>query len=329
MICSIWRHIDDWSRRESRIASGLAAALILSGVFAASSFTAFPQTTARNTKSTANELEHARRLLDTAQWRDAEGLVKTYLDTHSESADGHALMGLILYREHQPRASMAEYLRASESADLTAFDLRIFALDCAAIPDLPEAERWLERSLQKDERDPATWEALGHVRFAAQKYEGAIDALHHALQLAPHTISSETLIGVANERLAKPDAAEAAYKTAIAWQAGLKIKDPVPYIGMGRVLLANNQTADAIPYLQQAVKAPQAPSEAHELLGLAYSRTSRNAEAAAEIEKAIQLDPQTARLHLMLARVYRSLGEKDKADAEQTQYAALKASTAQ
>lgn len=224
---------------------------------------------------------------------------------------------------------MAEFLRASETADLTAFDLRIFALDCAAIPDLPEAEKWLERSLAKDDRDAATWEALGHIRYSAQQYEKAIDALEHALQLVPHTVSAEALIGLANERLARPDAAEAAYRQAIEWQSGRKDKDPVPYVGMGRVLLANDQAAEAIPWLQQASGSQQASEEAHELLGLAYSKIGRTAEAATELETAVRIDPGSARLHLMLARVYRSLGAKEKADAEQAQYTKLKESGAQ
>ncbi len=275
-----------------------------------------------------DDLQHMRALLDTPQWRNDETLLKGYLQTHPDSADGHALLGLVLYREHQPRASMAEYLRASELAEPTAFDLRIFALDCAAIPDLPEAERWLMRSLEKNEKDAATWEALGHVRFAQQHYEGTIEALNHALQLAPHTVASQTMIGLAQERLAQPEAAEEAYRTAIAWQGGV-VKDPVPYLGLGRVLLANNQTSDAIPLLEQAAKSSLATEEAHELLGLAYSKTNRNAEAVRELETAIRMDTKNARLHLMLARVYRASGETAKAAAEQQRYAEMKASEPQ
>jgi Tfp pilus assembly protein PilF len=272
---------------------------------------------------TADKLDRARQLLNTSNWENAGPLVKAYLDMHPNSADGHALMGLILYRERQPRASMAEYLRASKSGDLTAFDLRIFAMDCAAIPDSPEAEKWMLRSIEKDDRAAATWEALGHVRFAAQHYELAIEALEHALQLAPRTVSAEALIGLANERLAQPDAAETAYRTAIQWQADRAEKDAVPLLGLGRVLIGNNQLAAAIPWLQQAEKTPPPSSEAHELLGLAYSKTGRQTEAAEELETAIHLQPKSARLHLMLAKVYRSLGKPEKADSELKLYSAL------
>jgi len=282
---------------------------------------------ATHTKSAAarqtDKLDRARKLLETLRWEEAAALVRTYLQKHPGESDAHALLGLILYRGRQPRASMAEYVQASKLGDLTAFDLRIFAMDCAAIPDFPEAEKWMMRSLAIDERDAATWEALGHVRFAAQHYEQAIEALEHALQLAPRTVSAESLIGLANERMARLDAAEAAYRTAIQWQTGRAEIDAVPLLGLGRVLMTNNQPEEAIGWLQQAAKATAPPAEVHEVLGLAYSKTARPAMAAEELETAIRLQPQSARLHLMLARVYRSLGKAENADAELKLYSTL------
>lgn len=219
---------------------------------------------------------------------------------------------------------MAEYVSASQTADLSAFDLRIFALDCAAIPDFPEAEKWLVRSIAKDDRDAATWEALGHVRFAQQHYQDAIDALEHALTIAPHSVSAETLIGLSNERLARLDVAQAAYRQASDWQVDSKEKDPVPLIGMGRILLANDRAEEAIPWLQQAVTNLHATAEAHELLGLAYQKTGHPVDAVKELQAAIQMNPEDARLHLMLARVYRIVGQQEKADHEQAEYSRLK-----
>jgi Tfp pilus assembly protein PilF len=269
------------------------------------------------------ELDRARKLLEAVRWEEAAALIRTYLQKHPSSLDAHSLLGLILYRGRQPRASMAEYVQASQLGDLTAFDLRIFAMDCAAIPDFPEAEKWMLRSLAIDDRDAATWEALGHVRFAAQHYEQAIEALEHALQLAPRTVSAKSLIGLADERMARLDVAEAAYRTAIEWQEGRAEIDAVPLLGLGRVLMTNNQPEEAIGWLQRAAKAASAPAEVHEVLGLAYSKTAHPAMAAEELETAIRLQPQSARLHLMLARAYRSLGKAERSDAELKLYSTL------
>lgn len=321
--------------RPSRAANRIVSVLILASASIACAQQPETQAASQATRSqsanatTDPELQRARRLLGGSNWEDASPLVQSYLNTHPDSSDAHALMGLILYRERRPRASMAEYLRASESADLSGFDLRIFALDCAAIPDYPEAEKWLLRALNKDDRDAANWEALAHVRFAAQEYELSIEAAQHVLQLAPGSVSAETLIGLANERLVRPDAAEAAYRTAIQWQQRQKDKDAIPYVGLGRVLLNNNRPTDAIPWLEQAAKIPPPLSEEHELLGLAFFKTARLDEAAVELEQAIDLEPKSARLHLLLARVYRSQSKLDRADAELKTYAALKGTDAQ
>jgi len=281
---------------------------------------------ATGTGSDSQTLARARDLLASSHWRDAEPLVKRYLESHPDESEAHLLMGQILYRQNQPRPSMAEYVKASESIDLSSFDLRIFALDCAAIPDLPEAEKWLRRAIDKDSQDAANWEALGHIQFSSQQYQSAIESMEHALQLAPRNVSAESMIGLAHERLAQLDAAEKSYRMAIQWQAGHPDSDAVPFTGLGRLLIGLDKSEEAIPWLQRAAKAAPQTSEPHELLGLAYSQTGREKEAQGELETAIRLRPDFARLHLMLARAYRSQGAKEKADAELKEYERLKRS---
>jgi len=274
-------------------------------------------------------LVRARTLLGSAHWQEAKPLLTTYLEAHPDAGEAHLLMGQILYRQGQPRPSMSEYVKASETVELSAFDLRIFALDCAAIPDLPEAEKWLRRAIDKDSQDAANWEALGHIQFSSQQYQSAIESMEHALQLAPRNVSAESMIGLAHERLAQLDEAETAYRTAIAWQAGQADNDAVPFTGLGRLLIGLDRSEEAIPWLQRATKAAPQTSEPHELLGLAYAQTGRDKEAQSELEEAIRLRPDFARLHLMLARTYRTQGFKDKADAEQKKYERLRRSATQ
>jgi tetratricopeptide (TPR) repeat protein len=273
--------------------------------------------------SDSEALVRARALLGSTHWQDAEPLVRTYLETHPDAGEAHLLMGQILYRQNQPRPSMAEYVKASETIDLSAFDLRIFALDCAAIPDLPEAEKWLRRAIDKDGQDAANWEALGHIQFSLQQYQATIESMGHALKLAPRTVSVESMIGLAEERLTHFDEAEASYRTAIQWQAGHADSDAVPLTGLGRLLIGADKPEEAIPWLQRAVKAAPQTSEPHEWLGLAYAGVGRSREALSEVETAIRLSPDLARLHLILARMYRSQGDKEHAEIELKEYQRL------
>jgi Tfp pilus assembly protein PilF len=62
---------------------------------------------------------------------------------------------------------------------------------------------------------------------------------------------------------------------------------------------------------------------AHELLGKAYTRVEEFPKAQTELEKAVELSPQTPNLHCMLAPVYRKQGLTEKAKAEYDRCAAL------
>ena len=170
--------------------------------------------------------------------------------------------------------------------------------------------------------DAKGWEALGQVKFDEQRFEEAITAYQHSLALAPRVVSAETGIGLSCELLSRLDDATAAYNTAIEWQSP-KPRDPTPFLGLGRVLLKQNQPAEALPYLQHAVELGPNAADAHEELGKAYTSLNQLAAAQKETEKAVELAPKVARLHFMLGQLYRKTGQMEKAKGELDTYAAM------
>jgi tetratricopeptide (TPR) repeat protein len=253
-------------------------------------------------------------------WTRAEALARRYLQSNAESGDGHALLGLILFNREKWKESMGEYVEASKYRDLTASEIKTFALDCGELHLARDADKWLTRSLEMDPDDSKGWEALGHVEFTEQRYEEAIRSFQRSLALAPCGVSAETGIGLAREMLSRLDDAKAAYKTAIVWESS-KPNDPTPFHGLGRVLVKQGRPREALPYLQQAVKLGPAAAQAHEDLGEAYSLLNQLAAAQTELEKAVQLAPKVSRFHFMLGQVYRRAGLMEKAKAELDLYA--------
>jgi Flp pilus assembly protein TadD len=92
---------------------------------------------------------------------------------------------------------------------------------------------------------------------------------------------------------------------------------------MGSLLIDENRSQDALTFLLQATEIARGDSRAHELLGKAYTRLEELPKAQAELEKAIELSPQTPNLHCMLAPVYRKQGLAEKAKIEFDRCAAL------
>ena len=252
----------------------------------------------------------------------AEALARRYLETSGDSGGGHALLGFIHFVQHRWKESMEEYVEASKYRDLTASELKTLGLDCAELHLAADADKWVTRSLEVNPNDALGWEALGNIKSDEQRFEEAIKTFEHSLALAPRVVSAETGIGLACEQLSRLDDAQAAYKTAIGWEAPSP-HDPTPFLGLGRVLLKQNHPAEALPYLRQAVELGPAAAEGHEELGEAYSSLNQLAAAQKELEKAVELAPKVARLHFMLGQVYRKTGHMDKARMEIDSYAAL------
>jgi tetratricopeptide (TPR) repeat protein len=268
-------------------------------------------------------LSRARSLCEAGKWNDAAELTRQHLNVRPDSADGHALLAYILFKQKKPKESMGEYVKTAKLRDLTASELKTFGLSCAQLQMYSDAEKWLSRAIEMDPADAKAWEARGHLRVEQQHYADAISDFEQSLRLAPNTVSAQTGIGLSCELLSHLDQAVLAYKTAISWQTPGPAEDPAPLHALGRALLKQNRPQEALPYLQRAVeRGPDVP-QAHEELANAYASLHQYSAAQKELEKAIKLAPKVARFHFTLGQLYRKTGMLEKAQAEIALYDAL------
>ena len=296
-------------------------------------------------------LTEARSLLEKGNVGEAREAVRRYVALHPSSADGHFLLGYILFREIQVRASqespadvalyqnpggserkfqedsakasLAEYTEGAKFRDPGAFDLKIVALDYVLLGDYVDADKWLTRSVEWNSKDSEGWYYLGRAKYNENRFEEAIHAFEQCLKLDAKNVKAEDNLGLSYAGLDRAEEAAAAYRTAIAWQAQSAKKDVGPFIDLGSLLLEQNQPDAALLNLLQAAEIAPQESRAHELLGKAYSHLNQLPKAQAELEKAIALSPQSGPLHYMLGQVYRKEGLNEKAKTELDRAAAL------
>jgi Flp pilus assembly protein TadD len=309
---------------------------------------------APNSRQQDAPLAAARLLLDQGQVSEAGHMVRQYLETHPDSADGHFLLGYILFREIQTeftlettaesvkdivvrpsdgktrdekaRDSLAEFTAGAKYHVPNAFDLKIVALDYVVLGDYVDADKWLTRSLEGNPQDTDGWYYLGRARYNENKFTDSISAFQQCLKLSPGNVKAEDNLGLALAGLGRNEEATAAYKQAMDWQSKASLKNSGPYIDLGSLLLDESRPEEAVPYLVQAVEIAPRDSRTHELLGKAYVRLDELPKAQAELEKATGLSPQNANLHCMLAPVYRKQGLTEKAKVEFDRCAALSGS---
>jgi len=275
----------------------------------------------------------------------AEKAARLYLQQHGDSAEGHFLLGHVLFdeiqgryaaeqekagtsfryndsvgaplaalRDQKARESLAEFSNGAKYGPASGFDLKVVALDYLLLRDEPSAEKWLSLSVKLTPEDAQAWFYLGRTKYSETKYADAIEAFEHCLKLDPRNSVAEYNVGLAFEGLNQRDEAIQSYENSIAWQAESGVKSPEPFIGLARLHLDQNQPQKAVPYLTQAVSTFPQISLAHEELGRAYSELERLSEAQQELEKAVKLSPDKASLRCLLGKVYQR--EKMAAEAK-------------
>jgi tetratricopeptide (TPR) repeat protein len=270
----------------------------------------------------------------------AEELQQARVLAQSDSAQGHFLLGYILFREIQTtaaakgmmrhdadaslahirdanaKASLAEFTEGAKYAKPTAFDLKIVAFDYILLGDSVDADKWLTRVVEWNPKDADAWYNLGRTKYTENRFAEAIHAFEECLKLDPKNEKAEDNLGLSYYGLGHTEEALTAYKTAIEWQSGAAEKDAEPFIDLGTLYLEQNRPKDALPYLQQATQvAPQDP-KGHEKLGKAFLVLEELPQAQSELEKAIALAPDVASAHYILGQVYKKEGMMDKAKAE-------------
>lgn len=261
-------------------------------------------------------LQRARELLNKGQLKEAEQSVREYLEGHSNSADGHFLLGYIFFKEQKAGASLAEYTEGAKYHDPDASDLKIVALDYVLLGAYTDADRWLTRSVEANPQDSESWYYLGRTKYNENRFQEGNHAFEQCLRLDPKNVKAQANLGLALEGLGRTGDALAAYRKAIAMQDQGAPKNAEPFINLGNLLLQQNQIDDAIENLVKAREISPQDSRVYESLGKAYLRLNKFAEAKAELQQAVALAPNSPAAHYMLGQVYRKTGATERAKAE-------------
>lgn len=269
-------------------------------------------------------LEQAKSLIRKGQTNLAEGDVRQHIKENPSSADGHFLLGYILFLEARAKESLAEYTEGAKYRKPSATDLKVVASDYVVLSDFPDADKWFTRVVEWTPNDKQAWYDLGRTKYNENRFEEAVDAFHRSLQLDPADVKSEDNLGLSYAALGRNDEAAAAFQRAIAMQETTVTKNSGPFLNLGSLLLDLNKTDVAVPLLTKALEISPRDFQPHRELGKAYARLNQLEKAAAEFEKAIDAAPRLAPLHFMLAQVYRKQGFAEKAKVELDRYSALK-----
>ena len=260
-------------------------------------------------------LAEARSLLAAGKLAESETEVRGYLIASPSSAEAHYLLGYILFREHKPKESLAEFTDGAKYRHPHPDELKIVASDYVLLGDFGDADKWFAEVVAADPNDADAWYLLGRAKFTETNFPMAISSFEHAVALRPKYVEAENNLGLAWQESNNSDKAELAFLNAIEWQGDAPV-DAQPFLNLGALLVEQNDLDKAFFYLTKAVEmAPDNPS-IHEKLSKAYAARQNLPKAQSELERAVALAPDTSSLHFKLGQIYRKEGLSERANAE-------------
>ena len=261
-------------------------------------------------------LAPARQALREGRWQDAEQDARKYLNDHTSSAAAHYLLAFALFRENNPRDSLAEYTHAAQLQKPAAADLRWVALDYVLLHDYVDADKWMSESLQWDAHDGEVWYEMGRIKYQENRFAESIAAFEKTLTLMPKLVKAENNLGLAYEGLNRKNEAIQAYEQAIAWQADAAKKSEQPLLNLGILLSDLGRQAEALPLLVEAETIAPNDGKIHSTLGKLYLRQEKLNLAEQEFKQAVAIDPASAPIHFQLGQVFRKEGKTAEASRE-------------
>src|ERR1022692_164927 len=241
----------------------------------------------------------------TPHFRSFKSSARRYLEIHQSSADAHYLLGYILFREGNPKPSLAEYTEGARYRAPSALDLETIGSNYFLMEDYAAADRWLTKSLELAPNDAHARYYLARAKYNQKRFADAVRIFIECLELDPLNAQAADYLGRSYEALGRTEDALPAYRTAIALDTGAAPGNPEPYLDLGTLLVENNRPGDAIPYLVQAAGIAPGDWRAHRELGKAYLQLNRLPEAREELRKAVALAPENGPLHFLLAQALR------------------------
>lgn len=273
--------------------------------------------------ATPELLKQARQLADAGKWSDAEATVRRFLKAQSTSADGRYLLGYILFKEDNPTDSLAEYTAAERYREPGAMDLEIIGCDYFLLQDYATADKWLTQSAGKDPSNELAIYFLARAKYNERHFDEAVPLFVRCRRLNPKNLKAQEFLGLCYRQLGRTRDAIEAFRAGVALANSAGFEGAEPYLNLGSTLLDDNQAPASVRYLIRSTQLEANNVRAHRELGKAYLQLHRLENARHELERAAQLDPQSAPTHFLLAETYRKLGLNAQAEAETAKYTSL------
>ncbi|HEX4320530.1 MAG TPA: tetratricopeptide repeat protein [Acidobacteriaceae bacterium] len=181
----------------------------------------------------------------------------------------------------------------------------------------------IESLAQHYPRNPLFPYWLGRVDYDAHQYDAAIGHFQEAIKLDPAMARAYDNLGLCYYYENQNAQAIESYNKAIELDRGSQHPSAWPYLNLAITQQFLGQPANAQANLQEALRLDPSFAQAHFQLGTVLEDLDQLNNAVVELREAARLNPAYPEPHLVLARIYHRLGQQQAAQDEAEAYKRL------
>ena len=217
------------------------------------------------------------------------------------------------------------FLRRAEALEANAWVLKALAVSYYTVRQFRLFTLKMNEALQKQPEDFSAYYYLG--RYYASDEIGdfykATEYFRKAITFKPDHYLSYYYLGYCDEAVRKVEEGERYYQQSIKLAHAAGTDFSLPYEGISRLRLLQNELGDALEYAKRAVALSPDGAAGHRALAKAYDALGRPGDAIPEWELAAKFDPTDASPYFHLYRIYLATGNAEKAKVAYAQFKKL------
>ncbi len=261
--------------------------------------------------------ERSARIADALRARDyerAEALLLEAAEAQPPSAEVLRQLGGVFFVRGRPLNAAVALKKAEAIAPLDEPSRFTLVMSYVALGRRGWARPELAKLVQAAPANPLYLYWVARLDYDDGQYATAIKGLLRAIEIDPLFMKAHDNLGLCYEALGRFDEAVRSWEEAIRLNEGQPAKSPWPALNLGLLLTRLDRLDEAEARFRDSLRSDSRFPQAHYQLGITLEKKGHAAEAVVELEDAARLDPAYAEPQYALARLYRRVGDDEKAE---------------
>ena len=201
---------------------------------------------------------------------------------------------------------------------------QLYGLNYVVLDIKEGAEVSFTNAIRLNPSNAELWYLLARLYYTDNRPQQSVAASIEALKLVPDYPEVYSNMALCYEALADDTEAVKHFERAIELNRRFGRPDEWPLLNYAAYLIKQGRPQPAVPILGEAVAANEKSARGHYLLGRAFAKLGKTAEAKKHLETSLSLDDNDASVHFELGMLLQRIGDRQGARASLARFESLR-----